>query len=94
MEITKEELNYIIDVIKTMITGKSNKTYEKTNKPLNIFSKADNYDQLLSIIDGTLAVIANKETIEDEELIINLIKHLIFLLAIRAQKRRSTDEKK
>ena len=93
MEITKEELNYVFDVIKTLITGMTSENFEKNNKSLNIFSRANYHDQLLSIIDGLLATIANREKVDEDQLITSLVKHLIFLLAVKARLRRTDLEK-
>ena len=93
MQITKEELNYIFDNIKTLITGKTNEDFENSSNPISIFSKAGYQQQLLSMIDGTLIKIAARKSPDDEQLIIDLIRHLIFLLAVKAKFRRSANEK-
>jgi len=78
------------DLIKNILLDKNRKYGNSALKPLRIFSKLDDEQQLFVRIDDKLSRISNQNKLEDEDVILDLIGYLILLKIKRRIKNEKT----
>lgn len=65
------------DAIKEMLLEKNRKYGNSALDPVRIFSKASNSEQILVRIDDKLSRFKNRQSDDDEDIILDLIGYLI-----------------
>lgn len=74
---TKQIIAEVCDEIKEFLIEKNRKYGDSAVKPVRIFSKSDNLEQIRVRIDDKLNRLINQQTDEDEDVINDLIGYLI-----------------
>lgn len=74
---TKQIIAEVCDEIKEFLIDKNRKYGDSAVKPVRIFSKSDNLEQIRVRIDDKLNRLINQQTDEDEDVINDLIGYLI-----------------
>jgi hypothetical protein len=74
---TKQIIAEVCDEIKQFLIEKNRKYGDSAVKPVRIFSKSDNLEQIRVRIDDKLNRLINQQTDEDEDVINDLIGYLI-----------------
>ena len=74
------------DGLKELLLAKNRKYGDAALSPLRVFSKADPVEQIKVRLDDKLSRLANQQSDEDEDVILDLVGYLILLKI--AQKRQ------
>jgi hypothetical protein len=74
---TKQIIAEVCDEIKEFLIEKNRKYGDSAVKPVRIFSKSDNLEQIRVRIDDKLNRLINQQNDEDEDVINDLIGYLI-----------------
>jgi hypothetical protein len=78
----------ICDEIKEMLLEKNRKYGDSALKPVRVFSKATNIEQLKVRLDDKLSRLRNAQDDEDEDVVSDLIGYLILLKVAKLQQKR------
>jgi hypothetical protein len=77
MKDTQQIITEVCDDIKSLLLEKNRKYGNSAVKPVRIFSKADNVEQIKVRIDDKINRLMNQQTDEDEDVISDLIGYFI-----------------
>lgn len=75
----EDDLNEILDEIHSILLEKNRKYGDSALNPVRIFSKADASEQIKVRIDDKLSRIANQQSDDDEDAVLDLIGYLLLL---------------
>ena len=94
MSTTANDICCVIEQVKLYLLEKNRQKENSPAKSIGIFSKTDNSEQLLIRIDDTLNQIAQRQALDNQGLILDLIGYLIMLVVLRTQVKQQEDEQK
>jgi len=73
------KLDFEITFIRDLLISKNEKYGNSALEPLRVFSKASNVEQILVRIDDKLSRIKSASSLEDEDVVLDLIGYLLLL---------------
>jgi len=73
------KLDFEITFIRDLLITKNEKYGNSALEPLRVFSKASNVEQILVRLDDKLSRIRSASSLEDEDVILDLIGYLLLL---------------
>ena len=85
------DILFIIEQLKLYLLEKNRQKQNSSSNEINIFSKADDSEQLLIRIDDALSQIAQNPNQYKTGLLLDLISHLIMLVVLRTQAEQPKD---
>ena len=75
----KDKLDFEITFIRELLVSKNEKYGNSALEPMRVFSKASNVEQILVRLDDKLSRIKSASSLEDEDVILDLIGYLLLL---------------
>lgn len=90
MDHSKIDIETACDELKELLLEKNRKYGDAALSPLRVFSKASSVEQIKVRLDDKLSRLANQQSDEDEDVILDLLGYLILL---RIAKKRLTVNK-
>ena len=92
--LTQKRIAFKCDELKSLLLEKNRKYGNSALHPIRIFSRATTIEQILVRIDDKLNRIRNRQSDEDEDVIMDLAGYLILLMIAKATSPTSPKDNK
>jgi len=77
------KLDFEITFIRDLLITKNEKYGNSAFEPMRVFSKASNVEQILVRIDDKLSRLKSASSLEDEDVVLDLIGYLLLLRIVK-----------